>query len=260
MWQRPEITKVCFEGIKRLQKSYDVEPICIYSEPELKELCNKYKFECYYHKNLPLGRKFNYGIQKAMQTEWDYLMTLGSDNLITNDLLELYKDYEGKDAFGVNTVYLYDVDSGKCGVFKNGYALGAGRMVKREVFEKKEEKYQIRWLVSAAGIKELMRKGDLALRTKNEALSIIKYGYGELVRIMYSDREVYPDDKNSTLDFTSEFNITCKGYKVEMIETNRVLVLDIKSKINIWPFEFYETIDKDILNEFEEHEQIRRLL
>jgi hypothetical protein len=92
------------------------------------------------------------------------------------------------------------------------------------------------------------------------AENIIKYGYGELVRIMYSDREIYPDDKNSTLDFTSEFNITCKGHKVEMIETNRVLVLDIKSKVNIWPFEFYETIDKDILNEFEEHEQIRRLL
>ena len=258
LWKRPEITKICFEGIKRLRKRFDVDPVCIFSEDVSRSLCTKYKFESYYHENLPLGRKFNFGITKALESEWDYLMTLGSDNLITDSLLELYKAYEGKDAFGINTAYLFDSETGKSGVFKNGYTLGAGRMLRREVCESKVERYRVRYKQSVSG-EFTIGKGGIRDLLKDDAERCAKMGYVEIIGEA-NKTLIYPDNKSKTLDFASDFNISCKGYRVETIKTDEVYILDIKSKENIWPFSWYELTEIDVLKYFPEHEQIRGLV
>jgi len=259
VWQRPEITRICFEGIKRLQKKFDIDPVIIYSEKSMSSLIAKYKFEKYFHENLPLGRKFNFGIEMALKSEWDYLMTLGSDNLITDSLIELYKKYEGKDAFGIDTAYLYNSETGEAGVFKNGYAIGAGRMLARRVVETQTEVYRVMYLQSVAG-KETIGKGRVRDLSKEQAEMYIKLGAVKLIAKVRDNRKIYDDEANRTLDFKSDFNITCKGYHVGMIKTDEVYCLDIKSKVNIWPFDFYEKTTKDVLKYFPENEQIRGLI
>jgi hypothetical protein len=72
-------------------KSFDIEPICIYSDDDNKRLCEKYKFESYEFLNDPLGRKLNYGVEMALKSDWDYLMQTNSDDLIKEKLFEIYR-------------------------------------------------------------------------------------------------------------------------------------------------------------------------
>lgn len=134
LWKRPEITKVCFKGVKRLMKSFDIEPICIYSDEENKVLCDQFGFESYEYPNDHLGAKLNYGIEKALESEWDYLTQIGSDNLVKEEIFELYKPYFEKEqqCFGIGEVYYYDVKTDRVAFVENAFPYGCMRMIHRD--------------------------------------------------------------------------------------------------------------------------------
>jgi len=95
--------------------------------------------------NDPLGRKKNAGMRHAMQWDWDYLIELGSDDIIT-DMIWLYyvKPFaEQWPIFGINNIYYYHPKQNKA-VFMSGYAqdhdgepmpFGALRCIRRDVVE-----------------------------------------------------------------------------------------------------------------------------
>jgi hypothetical protein len=138
VWKRPEITELCFLGIKRLQThpDFSIQALAVISESEMIPLCEKYNIAWTMYKNEPLGEKKNTGLQKAKEFEFDYLMEIGSDDLIVNELLDDYKKYIGKDFFGISDVAYINSETGECRRFISKSTYGAGRMISRKALEK----------------------------------------------------------------------------------------------------------------------------
>lgn len=143
LWQRPGITRICFEGIKRLQQhpDFEIQATATASENGLfAPLCEEYGIEYVHCNNKPLGLKWHTGLQACMKHDFDFLMLLGSDDLISSSLLDIYKPLcKEYFVFGVEDLYLYSVERKKT-VYYPGYekikmSIGAGRMIHREVIE-----------------------------------------------------------------------------------------------------------------------------
>src|SRR5688572_14122986 len=94
VWRRPEITEICFMGIKRLQNyslSFHVAPFAVISEESMIPLCERYGVEWCMHENLPLGAKKNFGLSQLRDKDFDFMMEIGSDDLILGELLNQYE-------------------------------------------------------------------------------------------------------------------------------------------------------------------------
>lgn len=138
VWKRPQITEICFLGLERLKKvkGFEIIPFAVISEPEMIPLCKKYGVAWTMHDNLPLGAKKNHGLKQVKGIEFDYLMEIGSDTLILDELLGHYKGID-LDFFGVSDVAFIDTETGACRRWISKQTMfGAGRMIKRSVLER----------------------------------------------------------------------------------------------------------------------------
>lgn len=134
-WKRPEITRICFEGIKRL----GLEATAAISEESYIPMCEEYGINWVMVQNRPVGNKWNAGMGEALKKDWDYVMILGSDDIVSDSLLDLYKPYMGKYyMFGVDSCYFYHKGTIK---YLRNYkdslqmSVGAGRMLYRGLVE-----------------------------------------------------------------------------------------------------------------------------
>lgn len=137
VWKRPLITELCFTGINRLRRSFNVEALAVISEEEMIPLCEKYGVNWVMYKNEPLGEKKNYGLSKAKEFDFEYLMEIGSDDLILDELVEDYlRNYVGKyEFFGVSDALHVDTEFRIAHRIMSNTAYGAGRMISRRVLE-----------------------------------------------------------------------------------------------------------------------------
>ena len=253
------MTNICFEGVKRLMKSFDIEPICIYSDRENEKLCNKFGFESYKHPNDPLGRKLNFGVEMALQSDWDYLMQINSDDLLRNEIFELYKPYIEKreKCFGVGEVYFYDLKSGRVAFAENAYPLGCARMIHRNVFDA-GSLVKVKFLSSCSG-KQTYGKGAITVMRKEVANR-----YNGIIKILSEENgfKLYTDTKNRVLDFDSDTRLARIGVNSVKVKTDKqVYVIDLKSGTNIWDFKWFEDriVKKNVLKYFPEKNEIRKL-
>jgi hypothetical protein len=191
LWKRPIITELCFKGINRLREhpDFDIQVLAVASEPEMLPLCEKYNVHVVTHDNLPLGRKKNFGLQAAKSFDFDYLMEIGSDTLVLNELLDEYKNLIGvHHFFGIGDAAFIDSESQSCRRVKGASTYGGGRMISREALEK-------------VGFK------------------------------------LWPDHLNKGLDNASVFRMAREGFFYHQLKPGPVpLVFDVKSEVNIWPF------------------------
>lgn len=139
VWKRPEITELCFAGIKRLKQHPDfiIEALAVISEESMIPLCEKYGIHYVMHENKPLGKKKNYGLQEAKSFQFDFLMEIGSDDLVLTELLDVYKKFMVKyDFFGVRDIAFLCSETGACKRVTNHTNIGAGRLISRRALEK----------------------------------------------------------------------------------------------------------------------------
>lgn len=141
-WQRPEIFEIFAKNITHLQQKFksEIEIICIVagSEGEVSEKMVKDKgFEYIEIPNTPLSRKINSTLAVAKELKSDYILCLGSDDLISDGLFEIYIE-EMKNGTGVVVLgdfYFYDLPSDKAiywGGYKGereGQPVGAGMLL-----------------------------------------------------------------------------------------------------------------------------------
>jgi hypothetical protein len=137
VWKRPLITELCFTGINRLRRSFNIDALAVISEEEMIPLCDKYNVRWVMYKNEPLGEKKNYGLSKAKEIDFDYLMEIGSDDLILDELVEDYlRNYIGKyEFFGVSDALHVDTHFRVARRITSKTCYGAGRMISRRVLE-----------------------------------------------------------------------------------------------------------------------------
>ena len=210
-YRRRHITRVCYAGLTRLlaqasEAGFSLAPLIIASEPEDAGLAESFGFDCVRSPNLPLGRKLNAGLSVALQSEWDYLMTLGSDDLLAVGFFDASRwatlfsvpTYLRRrlPMFGLTEIAIYDSVTTRSKYYKTMASFGAGRFVRRDVIE----------------------------RTWN-AIGFL-----------------WEPDRNRGLDFSSERMVTqaCGFRNVRLMPVNNSslpMVLDIKTNENIHTYD-----------------------
>lgn len=135
VWKRPEITEICFMGISRLRKKQpDLQAFAVISEESMIPLCEKYGVDWCMYKNDPLGEKKNYGLTQAMKKEFDYLIEIGSDDLLKDEFLELYPFTHS--VYGLRDFAVIDTETGECRRQNDRHAqFGLGRAISKTALE-----------------------------------------------------------------------------------------------------------------------------
>lgn len=234
-WKRQAITEICFMGLKRLKNRFPIETFCVISEEEKIPLCEKYGIRWVFYKNEPLGEKKNYGLNEAMKLEWDYLLEIGSDDLVKDELIELYSEHFGKhDYFGTKDAVIIDSKTGMCRRLKSDTTYGLGRCIARSVIEKHCYGVEI---VAKEGIMQRGRstpKGGKGFFKVEVAKELEQLGRCEITGT--PRYRLWKDEINKGLDNNSDFFLMTQGVGHRAIPTTKPLCIDIKGKDNIWPF------------------------
>lgn len=178
-------------GICRLRKlgMFPIQAFAVISEESMIPLCEKYDIRWKMYKNEPLGEKKNFGISEALKLDWDYLIEIGSDDVLKDEYLEAIKPELGKrDFFGINHVIYINSEDGACRRFATRHSFGMGRVMSRK-------------LIETVG-------------------------------------KLWDDKKDRGMDNGSNFKIQRVGFLDKQIRTTYPLGIDIKSAVNIWPFNY----------------------
>lgn len=102
-------------------------------------------------------------------------------------------------------------------------------------------------------------KGKETILTEQQARS-----YKDAIKIIGTVEQfkLYTDSKNRVLDFDSDSRLAKIGvYSLKIPTSKKILMIDLKTDVNIWSFEWFEDriIEKDILKYFPEKNEIRKL-
>jgi len=251
VWQRPEITKLCLAGIRRLQKykpEWNIEPLFIVSEDWAEEWCDQEKLNHIWVENSPLGRKMNLGIEAAMELDFTHLMFFNSDTIIDNELLDIYEPYlQGKERvfnqeiefFGIDKVHFIDMEGKRAKLVDYDLTIcGAAKVISKKFLEKYAYRVKVKWLDSYSGSSGSWGLGettwmpffqveDLERKDVIEVISKPKY-------------TIWDVDRSDTIDHQFLDRILFTGRQVpnRCIDIDeRPLVFDIKSEINIWDYD-----------------------
>lgn len=232
IWKRPEITEICFSGLDRL-RSYrpNVEVLAVISEEEYIGRCNAHNIEYTFFENQPLGRKKNHGLKVALTKEWDYLMELNSDDLIKNELLDIYDNFSD-DYLAIGNFCFLDSKTLELRQLKSKTAYGIGRRYSRKAVQSCEMT-TVNVNVSCVTNTDALNAGDKKQIDTRIAEDLEKIGY---VSIQEKGVRMWNDFASAGMDNYSNLILQSNGFKCRQIVTEKPLAVDIKSDVNIWKF------------------------
>jgi glycosyltransferase involved in cell wall biosynthesis len=156
-WQRARVLEAVSDQLDKFvrqnKEKATIVVVFIFSkeDPELKELKNIYSRAAYpkvvlTEPNLLLGAKLNTGIQYAFELNFDYVMNMGSDDLLHPALIDLYMPYIEEEVpfFGVNKLYFYNTEGETIffDYYNRPHIVGAGRMIHKSVLKRVFDAYQ----------------------------------------------------------------------------------------------------------------------
>ena len=138
VFERPKITEMAYRGIQRnikefAEHGYSVEVFIAGSEEVHEKLAERYGWNYKYVKNGNLGEK-NQGLYKWMKEfEWDFMLQLGSDDIILPGGVDCLVQHMAEYEFACFTeIYFFRATTGE-GTLHPSYACGAGRYVSRRI-------------------------------------------------------------------------------------------------------------------------------
>lgn len=130
--------------VKHLQKTHNIEVLAVGSCEGDRNVCENFGYHYYSHPNRPLGSKFQKGITEAKKYDFDALILLGSDDILSAGCLDLYQSEieRGYDFVGFLDCYFFDLDKKNMrywGGYKGerqGEPIGAWRCFSRRGLDK----------------------------------------------------------------------------------------------------------------------------
>jgi len=146
VWQRPEVFEMFARATKKL-KHEDVEIKVVVAGSEGKKTEKAVTSHGFYYMevpNQPLAEKMNATVEGAKQLEADYVLCVGSDDIITQELLDIYVEQmkAGVDFVGVLDWYFFDTVSKRFAYWggyreqwRKGHTCGAGRLLSKRLLE-----------------------------------------------------------------------------------------------------------------------------
>jgi len=114
---REKVFELWVSSIKRLRDNFGYFPVVCVSELEDQNICLRNDIHFIRRQNKPVTRKWNVGLQWMQEQQVDYAIIVGSDDIISNELMgNLIKAMdEGYDLIGINEIYFF----GTHGIYKN---------------------------------------------------------------------------------------------------------------------------------------------
>jgi len=156
-WKRAGVLKIVSEQLELFFEAnsdkYLITVLFVFSQedPELDALVKIYNNATYRRDNVffgnwKLGRKHNAGIRKANEIGYDYIMNMGSDDLIHPDIMKLYAPLiaDKVAVFGITKLYFHDIVEDKTvhfSYYNNPNVVGAGRMISRAAMAEVKNKF-----------------------------------------------------------------------------------------------------------------------
>lgn len=255
LYKRPEVTAICFRGLCRNREEFNIRVLAVHSGG-FGDLCREYDVIPFEHRNLPLGEKWNAGLREALKYKWDYLLTIGSDDLLSNELLRMYSWQD--EAAGINRCGILDVATERKAIFENSYVIGCGRIIRRDVIERMGDMVTVKYRECLVGPNFSTIPGK-EVTISRHFWSRVK-GVTDLVNEKRGVPELWMNDINHGLDYSSDCLLAANGVLQKTYLSDKILALDLKSDTNIWPFDHYteKEFEIDWLSN-EEEDAIRRL-
>lgn len=148
VWKRPEVFELFAKGIKILKQETPIEIIVIISGSEgerSKTMVEKHGFIYIEVPNEPLATKVNATTLKAKEMNVDFVLCIGSDDIITPELMKVYEKFmrKGYDYIGVLDFYFYSIVTKKAAYWagyrderRKGHTCGAGRLISKRLMNK----------------------------------------------------------------------------------------------------------------------------
>ena len=143
IWKREKITRICLDNLRELKAEVNLDVLCIVSESWAKIAAVEHGFRYVNAPNENLGEKMNIGVKESLRYKYDYLMNMGSDDIITKELFRLYEPHFNKNEkfFGPTRLTFVDSVSKEAKQFDYKVMIGAGRCIRRDLIEEVGEMY-----------------------------------------------------------------------------------------------------------------------
>lgn len=138
---RSQILKLWLLSISRLRNDVGWFPVVCVSEAEDKKACEKAGVHHITQKNSPASEKWNTGAKWMLTQDVDYIMIVGSDDIISSNLMRNFisASEQNCDVMGIHDVYFYCSYGKHRGVFLHHTTpkmLGLCRTIHRRIVEK----------------------------------------------------------------------------------------------------------------------------
>lgn len=234
-YNRPKISKLYLLGLKRLQAIHDFDILICVSDSESEQLCINEGLKYFYYKNLPLGVKHNRLFEEALNIKFDYLIHSGDDNLMSNRLFEEIIEETTLNFHHYirpKGLYFYDTTTKKGLKFNPSNTFGAFRVFSRELIENVGKTYAVTFRQQHNQFNE-----GCTYEIKKRLYDYLNH-IG-VVALKYQVFNIWENDINCGLDFSSETRIIDGGYEPFTIDLGEPHIIDIKSEQNIWQFKKY---------------------
>jgi len=138
-YMRPLVTEICLRNLARTAERFQSHgitfiPFCTVSDPHNKKLCKDYSIQFIELPNKPIGEKMDKAIQ-AIPFDYDYLMNLGSDNILTDKAIDKISDsIRQGNLYSCYTDMVF-VKGDKMKLYKSAAMFGAGRTIHRTLID-----------------------------------------------------------------------------------------------------------------------------
>lgn len=138
---RKRVFELWCASIRRLRQDTQIYiPAVCTSGEEDKPICDEYHIAHFTQENKPVSLKWNTSFKYLRDIGCEYALVLGSDDLISTDLLRaLMKEMDkGTSVIGINTVYFYATEGmhkGQLAKFKSGQILGVAKAIHKSALD-----------------------------------------------------------------------------------------------------------------------------
>jgi hypothetical protein len=170
-----------------------------------------------------------------MKLDWEYLLEIGSDDLVKDGLIELYEPLFGKaDYFGTKDAVIINSETGECRRLTSDTCYGLGRCFSRKLIK------EVCYGVEILALEGIMTRGRTTAKGKTGFFKIpMAKELESLGRVEIKSEPRYrlwKDDITRGLDNNSDFFLMTQGIGHRTVKTDKPLTIDIKGPDNIWKF------------------------
>lgn len=212
-----------------------MEFLAVISEESMIPLCRKYGVDYCMYKNKPLGEKKNAGLTYAFTKQWDWIIELGSDDLLKNEFLEIYKPYfEYNDLLGINNVAYINAENGDCRQMVSNSCFGLGRAVQRDPLELASRGVEVMANEDIITPVRQVNKGKKGFFPREIAMDLERVGHAKI--ISGEKYKIWHDGQQKGLDNHSTFFMAHNGILEKKVQCGIPVGIDIKSRENIWAY------------------------